>query len=408
MKHLEKYIDHTLLKPAAGIADIEQLCKEAKEHGFYAVCVNSRFVPVAKKALEGSDVKIASVIGFPLGAMSTAAKVFETENSCENGAEEIDMVMEYGLLKEGHKQAVFDDIKAVVDAAAKYGAIVKVILETGALTDGEIVDACKLSEEAGAAFVKTSTGFGEGGATVHAVELMRESVGPNVKVKASGGIRDRETALAMIEAGADRIGASAGIAICTVPEGEEENDPFEKEGPKNILVLNGSPKMSGNTAALVDAFCRGAQEAGHTVHVFNVANLNVHPCTDCQYCFDHAGECVLQDDMKRIMPHLYADDVIVFATPVYFYGFSAQIKTVLDRMICMQPSKMTVKGSILLSPYGDTDTTVPKPMIAMYKAFTGYIGWKNLGIVTAENCMDPGDIQGHRALAEAEALGKNL
>ena len=174
MKHLEKYIDHTLLKPAAGIADIEQLCKEAKEHGFYAVCVNSRFVPVAKKALEGSDVKIASVIGFPLGAMSTAAKVFETENSCENGAEEIDMVMEYGLLKEGHKQAVFDDIKAVVDAAAKHGAIVKVILETGALTDGEIVDACKLSEEAGAAFVKTSTGFGEGGATVHAVELMRK------------------------------------------------------------------------------------------------------------------------------------------------------------------------------------------------------------------------------------------
>ena len=161
MKHLEKYIDHTLLKPGAGIADIEQLCREAKEHGFYAVCVNSRFVPLAKKELEGSDVKIASVIGFPLGAMSTAAKVFETAYSCENGANEIDMVMEYGLLKEGHKQAVFDDIKAVVDEAAKFGSIVKVILETGALTDGEIVDACKLSEEAGAAFVKTSTGFGE-------------------------------------------------------------------------------------------------------------------------------------------------------------------------------------------------------------------------------------------------------
>lgn len=220
MKSLEKYIDHTLLKPGAGIEDIRKLCREAKEYGFYAVCVNSRFVPLAKEELNGSDVKIASVIGFPLGAMSTESKVFETEYACREGAEEIDMVMEYGLLKEGHKQAVFDDIKAVCDAAAKYGSIVKVILETGALTDGEIVDACKLSEEAGAAFVKTSTGFGEGGATVHAVELMRASVSRNVRVKASGGIRDRETALAMIEAGADRIGASAGIAICKVPEGE--------------------------------------------------------------------------------------------------------------------------------------------------------------------------------------------
>ena len=408
MKKLEKYIDHTLLKPGAGIADIEKLCSEAKEHGFYAVCVNSRFVPVAKKSLEGSDVKIASVVGFPLGAMSTEAKVFETVYSCENGAEEIDMVTEYGLLKEGHKQAVFDDIKAVCDAAAEHGAIVKVILETGALSDGEIVDACKLSEEAGAAFVKTSTGFGEGGATVHAVELMRESVSRNVRVKASGGIRDRETALAMIEAGADRIGASAGIEICKVPEGEEAEDVSSVLTPKNILVLNGSPKMSGNTAALVDAFCRGAQEAGHTVHVFNVANLSVHPCTDCRFCFDHAGECAIHDDMQRIMPHLYSDDVIVFATPVYFYGFSAQIKTVLDRMICMQTSKMTVKGSVLLSPYGDTDKTVPKPMIDMYKAFTGYVGWKNLGIITADGCMDPGDIKDHKALEQAEALGRNL
>ena len=407
MKSLEKYIDHTLLKPGAGIADIQKICREAKEHGFYAVCVNSRFVPVAKKELEGSDVKIAAVVGFPLGAMSTEAKVFETVYSCENGAEEIDMVMEYGLLKEGHKQAVFDDIKAVCDAAAEHGAIVKVILETGALTDGEIVDACKLSEEAGAAFVKTSTGFGEGGATVHAVELMRESVSRNVRVKASGGIRDRETALAMIKAGADRIGASAGIEICKVPEGEAE-EVEDVLTPKSILVLNGSPKMSGNTAALVDAFCRGAQEAGHTVHVFNVANLSVHPCTDCRYCFEHGGECAIRDDMQRIMPHLYTDDVIVFATPVYFYGFTAQIKTVLDRMICMQTSKMTVKGSVLLSPYGDTDTTVPKPMIEMYKAFTGYVGWKNLGVITAHGCMDPGDIEGHKALVQAEALGRNL
>ncbi|MCR4805187.1 MAG: deoxyribose-phosphate aldolase [Clostridia bacterium] len=405
MKKLEKYIDHTLLKPTAGIADIQKLCEEAKEHGFYAVCVNSRFVPVAREALEGSDVKIASVIGFPLGAMSTEAKVFETENACQNGAAEIDMVLEYGLLKEGHKQAVFDDVKAVVDAAAKYGSIVKVILETGALTDGEIVDACKLSEEAGAAFVKTSTGFGAGGATVHAVELMRASVGPNVQVKASGGIRDRETALAMIKAGADRIGASAGIEICKAAEGEDS--PFE-EGPKNILVLMGSPKMSGNTAALADAFCRGAEAAGHKVHVFNVANMNIHPCTDCRYCSEHGGACVYQDDMQQILSHLYTDDVIVFATPVYFYGFTAQLKTALDRMICVRTSAMTVKGSILLSPYGDTDTTVPVPMVDMYKAFTGYIGWENLGVVTAENCMDPGDIQGHKALVKAERLGRTL
>ena len=214
MKQLEQYIDHTLLKPSAGVSDIETLCREAKEHGFYAVCVNSRFVPLAKKELQGCDVKIAAVVGFPLGAMSTEAKVFETVDACRNGAEEIDMVMAYGLLKEGRRQEVFEDVKAVCDAAASHGAIVKVILESGALTDEEIVEACKLSEEAGAAFVKTSTGFGEGGATVHAVELMKRSVGKGVRVKASGGIRDRETALAMIAAGADRIGASAGIEIC--------------------------------------------------------------------------------------------------------------------------------------------------------------------------------------------------
>lgn len=215
MKALHKYIDHTLLKPGAGRADIVRLCEEAKKHDFYAVCINSVFVPLAKKCLEGSDVKLACVVGFPLGAMSTEAKVFETEYACREGADEIDMVMEYGLLKEGLKDDVRKDIKAVVDAAAAFGSIVKVILETGALNDEQIVEACKLSEEAGAAFVKTSTGFGEGGATVHAVELMRKSVSDKVQVKASGGIRDRKAALAMIEAGADRIGASAGIAICS-------------------------------------------------------------------------------------------------------------------------------------------------------------------------------------------------
>jgi len=214
MKELNRYIDHTALKAAATESDIIKLCSEAKEHSFYAVCVNSRFVPLCSKQLEGSDVKIASVIGFPLGAMATEVKAFETEYAARNGASEIDMVIEVGLLKSGKLDEVRSDIKAVVDSADKYGAIVKVILETGELTDEEIAAACKLSDEAGAKFVKTSTGFGKGGATVHHIELMRASVPPRMSVKASGGIRDQKTALEMIKAGADRIGASAGIAIC--------------------------------------------------------------------------------------------------------------------------------------------------------------------------------------------------
>jgi len=215
MKELNRYIDHTQLKAVATENDIIKLCSEAKEHSFYAVCVNSRFVPLCKKELEGSDVKIASVIGFPLGAMATEVKVFETEYAAKSGASEIDMVIEVGMLKAGAYAAVYDDIKAVVDAANAFGAIVKVILETGELSDDEIVKACQLSEKAGAKFVKTSTGFGTGGATAHHVSLMRQSVGAGVSVKASGGIRDRKTALEMIDAGADRIGASAGIKICT-------------------------------------------------------------------------------------------------------------------------------------------------------------------------------------------------
>ena len=215
MKELNQYIDHTLLKANATEADIKKLCSEAKEYHFYAVCVNSRFVPLCKQELSDSDVKIASVIGFPLGAMATEVKAFETEYAAKNGANEIDMVLEVGMMKSGDTKAVFDDIKAVALAAAKYNAIVKVILETGELSDEEIVTACKLSEEAGAKFVKTSTGFGVGGATVHHVELMRKSVSDAMMVKASGGIRDKQTALDMIEAGADRIGASAGIAICS-------------------------------------------------------------------------------------------------------------------------------------------------------------------------------------------------
>lgn len=214
MGKLASFIDHTLLAPQARSEEVVRLCSEAVEHGFYAVCVNSRFVPLARKQLAHSDVKIACVVGFPLGACATEVKVCETVYACREGAQEVDMVLSIGALKEGADGQVLQDIRAVVDAAEAFGAIVKVILETCLLTDEEIVRACRLSQEAGAAFVKTSTGFSTGGATVHHVELMRKSVGPGVRIKASGGIRDRKTAEAMIAAGADRIGASAGIAIC--------------------------------------------------------------------------------------------------------------------------------------------------------------------------------------------------
>ncbi|NCB42653.1 MAG: deoxyribose-phosphate aldolase [Clostridia bacterium] len=214
MKSIEKYIDHTALSPQVQYSDIVKLCREAVQYGFYAVCVNSRFVSTAKKELEGSDVKIACVVGFPLGAMSTESKVFETNDACREGASEIDMVLSVGALKEGLLDIVYEDIRSVVLAASRFGSSVKVILETCLLSDEEIIAACQLSQKAGAAFVKTSTGFSSGGATVHHVELMRKSVGPTMKVKASGGIRDRKTAEEMIAAGADRIGASAGVAIC--------------------------------------------------------------------------------------------------------------------------------------------------------------------------------------------------
>ena len=211
---LNRYIDHTLLKAAATESDIIKLCSEAKEHSFYAVCVNSCYVPLCKRELAGSDVKIACVAGFPLGAMSTEAKAFEAEQAAKAGADEIDMVINVGFMKAGDTDAVYNDIKAVVDAAARFGATVKVIIECCELTDEEKVSACRLAEKAGAAFVKTSTGFGSGGATAEDVALMRASVGPAVQVKAAGGIRDKETAEKMIAAGASRIGASAGIEIC--------------------------------------------------------------------------------------------------------------------------------------------------------------------------------------------------
>ena len=222
MSGLEKYIDHTLLSPKATQKEIETLCAEAVQYGFYAVCVNSRYVALAKESLSGSDVKIACVVGFPLGAMATEAKVFETNYACREGASEIDMVLSIGSLKEGRSDLVLSDIREVVLAAGKYGAIVKVILETCLLTDDEIVTACRLAEQAGAAFVKTSTGFSTGGATAAHVKLMRDSVSAAVKVKASGGIRDKKTAEEMIAAGADRIGASAGIAICMEDESCQE------------------------------------------------------------------------------------------------------------------------------------------------------------------------------------------
>ncbi len=209
---LAKYIDHTLLKADATKDKIEKLCEEAKEYGFASVCVNPAWVPLAAELLKGSEVKVCTVIGFPLGATTPEVKRFETENAIQNGAEEVDMVINIGALKSGDDELVKKDIQAVVEAA-KGKALVKVIIETCLLTEEEKVKACKLSVEAGADYVKTSTGFSTGGATVEDIKLMRETVGPELGVKASGGVRTREDALAMIEAGATRIGASSGIAI---------------------------------------------------------------------------------------------------------------------------------------------------------------------------------------------------
>lgn len=212
---LAKYIDHTLLKPTTTFADIELLCLEAKEYGFYAVCVNSCYVKHAASILKDSDVKVGSTVGFPLGAMLTASKAFEAAEAVKAGAAEIDMVMNVGLLKSGDFYGVQEDIAEVVKAAKSINpeAKVKVILEMGYLDENEKVSACQLAKAAQADFVKTSTGFGAGGATVDDVKLMKKIVGNVMEVKASGGIRDAKTALAMIEAGATRIGTSSGITI---------------------------------------------------------------------------------------------------------------------------------------------------------------------------------------------------
>ncbi len=211
---LNRYIDHTMLKADATRADIEKLCQEAKQHEFASVCVNTCFVPLAAELLEGSEVKVCCVVGFPLGAMSTPAKAFEAQWAVEHGAQEVDMVLNVGAMISGEEEIVLRDIEAVVQAAHPK-AIVKVILENCLLNDEQKIRACKLCVQAGAEFVKTSTGFSSGGATVEDVALMKRAVDGRAKVKAAGGIRTRQQALAMIEAGADRIGASAGIAICT-------------------------------------------------------------------------------------------------------------------------------------------------------------------------------------------------
>lgn len=221
MKNLAKFFDHTILKPDATLKQIKELCQEAREYGFYAVCVNSCHVQLACNELEGTDVKVASVVGFPLGACDTETKAFEARRAASNGAEEIDMVINIGALKDGNEAYVEKDIQGVVEAC-KGQAIVKVIIETCLLTKEEIIKACELSKNAGATFVKTSTGFSGEGAQVENVKLMKDTVGNSLEVKASGGIRSLEKALEMIEAGADRIGASASVSIVKEYREKEE------------------------------------------------------------------------------------------------------------------------------------------------------------------------------------------
>ncbi len=215
-------IDHTLLKPDATEDQVRQLCKEAAEYHFASVCINPSFVKLCAELLKGSTAKVCTVIGFPLGATSTDVKCFEARTAIENGATEIDMVINIGAIKAGKLDVVAYDIREVVMVGHSAGALVKVILETSLLTDDEKVLACLLSKEAGADFVKTSTGFSSGGATVEDIALMRRTVGPDIGVKASGGIRTREDMEKMVKAGATRIGASAGVRII---KGDAEASP---------------------------------------------------------------------------------------------------------------------------------------------------------------------------------------
>ncbi|MBI3005112.1 MAG: deoxyribose-phosphate aldolase [Ignavibacteriales bacterium] len=219
---IARMIDHTLLKPEATKQQIEELCAEAKEYAFASVCINPSFVKLCADLLRDTSVKVCTVIGFPLGATSTEAKTFETERAIRDGAREVDMVLNIGMLKSAEYDYVRNDIASVVAAAHRQGVITKVIIETGLLTDEEKVKACALAKKAGADFVKTSTGFAKGGATVGDIALMRRVVGPGLGVKASGGVRTQEQVMALIASGADRIGASASVKIVT---GEKESTP---------------------------------------------------------------------------------------------------------------------------------------------------------------------------------------
>ena len=221
MSELASYIDHTLLKPDATRAQLEQLCAEAAEHQFSTVCVNGSRVELAYSLLEDSDVQVCTVVGFPLGAMDADAKRYETEVAVDLGASEIDMVMNVGRFKDGEHDYIVREIRDVVEAADD--RVVKVILETCLLTNDEIAQACKLVTQAQAHFVKTSTGFGNAGATLEHVRLMRETVGQFAGVKAAGGVRNADDAQAMIEAGATRIGTSNGVAIVS---GESANGSY--------------------------------------------------------------------------------------------------------------------------------------------------------------------------------------
>ena len=208
-----KLFDHTILKADATREMVERVCREAREHHFMSVCVNSYYTGFVADELQGSDVRVCTVVGFPLGQMSTKAKAAETRIAVEDGADEIDMVINVGALKGGDDAVVFEDIRAVRKACE--GKVLKVIIETCLLNEEEKVRACRLAMEAKADFVKTSTGFSSGGATKEDVALMRKTVGDTMGVKASGGIRDKEKAVEMLEAGADRLGTSATIAICS-------------------------------------------------------------------------------------------------------------------------------------------------------------------------------------------------
>ena len=216
---INKYIDHTVLKATTVKEDIVKLCQEAKEYGFFSVCVNGCYVSLAAEELKGTDVKIAAVVGFPLGAMSSEAKVFEAKKCIEDGASEIDMVINVGLLKSGETKLVEDEISAIKEAIGDN--VLKVIIETCYLTEKEKRTACQLSLNAKADFVKTSTGFGTGGATFEDVALMKEVVGDNAQIKASGGVRDLETAMKYIEMGVTRLGTSSGVMLVTSGKAKE-------------------------------------------------------------------------------------------------------------------------------------------------------------------------------------------